>query len=220
MFSFLDYYFPPTFLALALAHFVALISPGADFFLIVGQSIRHGFKNSIWICVGIALANGVYIVLTILGWSAIRNYPSLFLGIEISGAVYLLWIGSLFIRSSKRSIAVTDKRHQSKKSLSLFKQLVMGFLSGILNPKNFIFYVSLMTSILGNQVTLVQQMTCGLWMFFAVLLWDILIAYAIAHPKFTHCLMNKIYLIERSAGVILILISAGIIYRVLSNFLY
>lgn len=77
-----------------------------------------------------------------------------------------------------------------------------------------------MTSILGNQVTLVQQITCSLWMFFAVLLWDILIAYVIVHSKFTTFLMHKVYLIERGAGCILILIAAGIGYRVLSKLLY
>ncbi len=32
--------FPPAFPSLALAHFVALLSPGPDFFLLVGYAIR------------------------------------------------------------------------------------------------------------------------------------------------------------------------------------
>ena len=214
----LTYYFPATFFTLAIAHLLALISPGADFFLVIGQSIRHGFKNSIWVCIGIALANAVYITLTVLGWSALKEYPRLFLFIEMLGAAYLLWIGSLFVRSSKRNFFISDEHRQNVKPLSMIKQLGTGFLSGILNPKNFIFYFSLMTGILGSQVTLVQQITCGLWMFLLVLAWDILITYLVTHPKLMVYLTNKIYLVERISGVILILIALGIVYSAIRSF--
>lgn len=34
--------FPPAFPALALAHFMALLSPGPDFFLLVGYAVETG----------------------------------------------------------------------------------------------------------------------------------------------------------------------------------
>lgn len=36
--------FPSAFLALALAHFVALLSPGPDFFLLVGYAARYRLR--------------------------------------------------------------------------------------------------------------------------------------------------------------------------------
>lgn len=152
LFSLSDF-FPPAFWTLVLAHFVALVSPSADFFLIVGHTVRHGFKGSLFICVGIALANALYILLAIIGWSSIKNYPTLFVAIECLGAAYLLWVGFLLVKSSKISNIQFDVA-QVPLPLSAFRQLITGFLSGILNPKNFIFYVSLMASILGNQVSL------------------------------------------------------------------
>ncbi|HBD81559.1 MAG TPA: threonine transporter RhtB, partial [Leclercia adecarboxylata] len=50
--------FPPAFLALALAHFVALLSPGPDFFLLMGFAARHRMRGSAGLCVGIAAGNG------------------------------------------------------------------------------------------------------------------------------------------------------------------
>lgn len=38
--------FPSAFLALALAHFVALLSPGPDFFLLVGYAARYRLRGS------------------------------------------------------------------------------------------------------------------------------------------------------------------------------
>ncbi len=64
--------------------------------------------------------------------------------------------------------------------------------------------MSLMTVILGNGVTLAQQIACGVWMFLAVLLWDLLIAAFIARPQVQQQLSAYIHLVERVAGAILI----------------
>ena len=49
------------FATVAIAHFLALLSPGPDFVLIVKSSIKHGGKKSIGVAAGIASANAVYI---------------------------------------------------------------------------------------------------------------------------------------------------------------
>ncbi len=93
--------FPSAFLALALAHFVALLSPGPDFFLLVGYAARYRLRGSAGLCLGIAAGNGLYILLVIIGWSALRQFGWLFTLIELSGALYLLWIGSHLVRSAR-----------------------------------------------------------------------------------------------------------------------
>ncbi len=50
--------FPPAFPALALAHFIALLSPGPDFFLLVGYAVRYRLRGSVGLCLGIAAGNG------------------------------------------------------------------------------------------------------------------------------------------------------------------
>ena len=85
--------FPSAFPALALSHFVALLSPGPDFFLLVGYAIRYRLRGSVGLCLGIAAGNGLYIILAIIGWGILRQAPLLFTVIELLGAAYLLWIG-------------------------------------------------------------------------------------------------------------------------------
>ena len=60
---------PAAFPALALAHFLALLSPGPDFFLILGHAVRHRLRGALFICLGIALGNALYICLAVSGWS-------------------------------------------------------------------------------------------------------------------------------------------------------
>ena len=204
--------FPVAFPALALAHFVALLSPGQDFFLIVAHSIRHRLKGSRYICLGVALGNAVYISVAILGWTSIRDNPIIFSVVEILGAIYLLWIGSKLLQSKKGGdIAKTEQDERKlKRSPSAIKQLFLGLNSALLNPKNALFYMSLMTVILGSEVTLTQQVFCGIWMFLAVLLWDLLIAAVIGRPAIQTSLQRSMHIVERSAGVILIIFGIGL----------
>jgi len=201
--------FPAAFPALALAHFVALLSPGQDFFLIVAHSIRHRLRGSRFICVGVALGNAVYIAIAILGWTSIRDNTLLFSVVEVLGAIYLLWVGFQLLKS-KRNSTFPEGQQDQELAPSAIKQLLLGLNSALLNPKNALFYMSLMTVILGNQVTLVQQVSCGVWMFLAVLLWDFLIAASIGQPRVQKRLKRSIHLVERGAGAVLIFFSIAL----------
>lgn len=193
--------FPVAFPALALAHFVAMLSPGQDFFLIVAYSIRHKLQGSRFICLGVAIGNAVYIVIAILGWTSIRDNPVVFSVVEVLGAIYLLWIGTRLLKSKRNETLLETEK---EKMPTAKKQFLLGLNSALLNPKNALFYMSLMTVILGSEVTLVQQMSSGVWMFIAVLLWDLLIAAAIGQPRVQKYLKRSIHLVERSAGIVLI----------------
>ncbi|POT56109.1 threonine transporter RhtB [Citrobacter amalonaticus] len=208
--------FPSAFPALALAHFVALLSPGPDFFLLVGYAVRYRLRGSAGLCVGIAAGNGLYILLAIVGWGILRQFPLLFTLIELSGALYLLWIGSLLIRS--RSQALTDADAQAT-CPGFGKQVLLGLGSSLLNPKNALFYLALMTALLGPSVTLLQQTVSGIWMASVVLCWDLLIAMCIGLPQIQRRLTKGILWIERLAGAVLIVFGSGILLRFLYDLL-
>lgn len=201
---------PAAFPALALAHFMALLSPGPDFFLITGYALRYRRRASILICIGIALGNGIYITLAIMGWTGIRDNQALFWSIQSLGAVFLLWMGIMLLRSRP---STNNARARHYPPLSAFAQLSAGLASALLNPKNALFYLSLMTVILGQEVTLLQQIVAGFWMFGIVLIWDLLIVMLIAHPKVQFYFHARIHLFERSAGIILICLALGLIIR-------
>ena len=154
----MELFFPSAFLALALAHFVALLSPGPDFFLLVGYAARYRLRGSAGLCVGIAAGNALYIVPVIIGWSALRQFAWLFTLIELCGALYLLWIGSHLVRSQPQAMRLHETHQRCP---SLRKQILLGLGSALLNPKNALFYLALMTALLGPDVTLLQQATCG-----------------------------------------------------------
>lgn len=219
----LSQWIPETFFALVLAHFFALISPGPDFFLITGHAVRHRLRGSAFICLGIAVGNGIYIALVICGWSGISGDSLLFRVIGALGCLYLLWMGSMLLKSRADENGLLERKAlqdntagknnsgEHARLLSPGKQFAAGVASAILNPKNALFYISLMVVILGPNVTLRQQITAGVWMFSAVLLWDLLVAATIGHRSVRLYFDTKIYLVERGAGVVLIVLALGLV---------
>lgn len=208
--------FPSAFPALALAHFVALLSPGPDFFLLVGYAVRYRMRGSAGLCVGIAIGNGLYILLAIIGWGLLRQLPLLFTVIELLGALYLLWIGSLLIRSRPQTLTGADAQSTCP---GFGKQLLLGLASSLLNPKNALFYLALMTALLGPSVTLLQQSMSGIWMTSVVLFWDLLIVMFIGLPQIQRRLTRGILWVERIAGGVLIIFGCAIALRFLQNIL-
>ena len=206
--------FPSAFPALALAHFVALLSPGPDFFLLVGYAVRYRMRGSAGLCVGIAIGNGLYILLAIIGWGILRQLPLLFTVIELLGALYLLWIGSLLIRSRPQTLTGADAQSTCP---GFGKQLLLGLGSSLLNPKNALFYLALMTALLGPSVTLLQQTMSGIWMTSVVLCWDLLIVMFIGLPQIQRRLTRGILWIERIAGGVLIVFGCAIALRFLQS---
>ena len=208
--------FPSAFLALALAHFVALLSPGPDFFLLVGYAARYRLRGSAGLCFGIAAGNGVYILLVILGWSALRQFTWLFTLIELCGALYLLWIGSHLVRSRPQVLALNEAQQRFP---SLRKQVLLGLGSALLNPKNALFYLALMTALLGPDVTLLQQSACGLWMVMVVLVWDLALVSLMGLPAVQQRLSRSLWWIERTAGMVLMGFGGWVLWRLLENVL-
>lgn len=212
--SLLSVLFPSAFPALALAHFVALLSPGPDFFLLVGYAARYRMRGSAGLCVGIAFGNGLYVLLAMIGWGILRQLPLLFTVIELLGALYLLWIGSLLVRSRPQTLTGTDAQSTCP---GFGKQILLGLGSSLLNPKNALFYLALMTALLGPSVTLLQQTMSGIWMTSIVLCWDLLIVMFIGLPQIQRRLSRGILWVERIAGGVLIIFGCAIALRFLQS---
>lgn len=201
---------PAAFPLLAISHFVALLSPGPDFFLLTGYAIRYRVSGSIGICAGIATGNGLYILLAIVGWSELRLVPGLFTTIELFGAAYLLWIGFRLCHSKPEGINLEGV---GVKQPSFSQQYLLGLASSFLNPKNALFYLALMTALLGADVTLLQQIACGVWMTSIVFIWDFLIVLFIGLSFVQHHFKRRIYLIERAAGATLMGFAGIIVWQ-------
>lgn len=204
------------FLMIAAAHFLALLSPGPDFFLIARSSASSGWRIASGACLGVALANGVFIVAAFAGFSALRPGSAWFVSLQLAGCLYLLYLGGLFIRhAGGNSLQVMPsavaQRSASAAAASWLRVAGMGFISGILNPKNALFYASLAAMLTGTHASTGWKVIYGGWMFAVVLLWDLLVAVLIGNQAVLRRFSNALPWLERISGAVLILLALGVI---------
>jgi len=161
------------------------------------------------VCVGIALANAVYIVLAIGGVALLQSSTGLYALLKWTGCAYLAWLGwRLLHASGEFTLPGTE---QGKKETGLWwRECRTGFMSGILNPKNSLFYASLFSLGFDGDTSAGMRMAYGVWMFSVVLLWDIGIARAVGFPAVVRRFRAHVRRIERVTGGILMVIAAAI----------
>lgn len=199
------------FLIVAAAHFLALLSPGPDFFLVARTSMAAGWRVATGACVGIALANGVFIAAAFGGVSVLQPGSALFVGIQSVGCLYLLYMGGLFIRYAGKSAMAQVPGGKASRGVTWWRGAGMGFLSGLLNPKNALFYVSLATMVAGSHTSAGWKVFYGAWMFSVVLLWDILVAATIGHPRVLQRFARVLPWLERASGAVLIVLALTVL---------
>lgn len=196
-----------TFFLVAGAHLLALLSPGPDFFLIVRTSLLQGWRRASSICVGVALANGIFIALAWSGLSALQPDGLAFTLLQWGGCLYLAWLGSKLLRSPGTPLTQAGGA-PALTPLGWRQGLRMGLASGLLNPKNALFYASLF-ALLGSVPRPVQALY-GVWMASVVLGWDLLVAALAGHRSVVDRFARHLRSIERATGAVLLLIAFSV----------
>ena len=133
------------FLWSAVAHLIALTSPGPDTAIIIRQVSLYGriegFKTAIGIGVGIYL----HCLLAINGISLIIVSTDLYkLIISVVGSTYILYLGINMLISKSKNIPQNDSKPLPNNSL------IIGLITNVFNVKAFLFFVSLFTILIDN----------------------------------------------------------------------
>ena len=151
------------FVTVAIAHFLALLSPGPDFVIVVKSAVRNKGKKALGVAFGIASANAVYIALCLVGvGSILAASVSIMIALKIIGGVFLVYLAVQAIRAKKCNYSNFDVDEEGASNQTTFlKEFLTGFLSGILNPKNLLFYLSLFTVVLNNDVGFIPCRLCN-----------------------------------------------------------
>lgn len=200
------------FLMIAAAHFLALLSPGPDFFLVARTALTEGWRTASGACLGIALGNGLFIVAAFAGTAVLTPGSAAFTLLQLAGCIYLLYLGVLFIRHAGRNELGGVTAPQAGLGFGTWHRAASrGLLSGLLNPKNALFYASLASMLNGPYATTGWKTFYGVWMFGVVLLWDILIAFTIGNPYILRRFERALPWLERISGGMLILLALGVI---------
>ena len=197
----------PVITTVVLAHFLALVSPGPDFLLVVRSALRNTRQRALGVACGIALANAIYIGLCIIGvGSLIARSLWLMVTLKIMGGCFLLYVAYHALKARRSDYAfLTIQQDQTspKAAPSFAKEFLLGLMSGLSNPKNIIFYLSLFSVVLTPQFNAGITVGLGVWMTALVFLWDALIIFVLSQQKVRQTFSKVAFYIDKTAGALL-----------------
>jgi RhtB (resistance to homoserine/threonine) family protein len=197
------------FSAVAVAHLLAVASPGPDFALVVKQSVAHGRRTAIWTSVGIGTAILLQVTYSLLGIGLlIRGSTAWFNSVKYAGAAYLAWLGVSSLRAKPRKIDGTDGTSSSApRARAAF---ALGFVTNVLNPKATLFFISLFVVLVSPQTPRLIQAGYGVWMSIATITWFTLVAVLFTQADVRRRFLRHGHWIERALGVFFLACAASL----------
>ena len=134
------------FIGLMLAFGINAIIPGADFAMVLRQSIAHDRRAALFTSGGIATSILVHGSYTLLGVGVIVGQSLLLFNIlKWLGAAYLVYLAISALRSAPPKPPTESDLVAAPRSD--FSAFALGFLTNLLNPKAVLFFLALFTSL-------------------------------------------------------------------------
>ena len=189
-------------IAVALFTLLAVISPGADFAMVTRSSYAQGRKAGLAAAVGIALGVQVHVLYTVLGIAVIISQsPTLFLGMKVLGAGYLVYLGYQSLTNTRR---ISLDGVAASSAASVTQALRTGFLTNALNPKTMLFVISAFTQVVQPCSSLALDFAYGAFMSVAHWLWFSLVAVFFSSTALRKAMIERQGLVDRVIGLALI----------------
>ncbi len=118
---------------------IIIVVPGPTNMVVVSNSMKFGFRKSLWTVLGAACSHSSFFCVTTLGLAAILLTSAHVLEVlKWFGAVYLVWMGVRLWMAKEAEDEIGDGRYMAT-ARSLFTQ---GFLVNTTNPKALAFYAA------------------------------------------------------------------------------
>lgn len=158
---------------------ILIVAPGADFALVIRQSVVHGRLPALVTSVGIGTSLMFHISYTVLGLGLVVSQSlALFAAIKWCGVAYLFYLG---VRAFFEKPMVLDEAGLAQAGLADEARAVrrvslpacfgMGFLTNALNPKPVLFFLSLFSVMVSHETPVPVVFLYGLGMAGALIVW-------------------------------------------------
>lgn len=211
-------------LTLASIHFIALMSPGPDFALVVQNATRHGRQTGLYIALGLSVGILLHSLFSLTGVSyLVHQHPLLYSVLQLLGGSYLLYLGIGALRGVIATIKNPLSDQPSKNSnlvISNKRQaFTKGFATNILNPKALVFFVSLMSSLVPVGMSVTGKGIALVILFGLSLLWFSSLAWMLSAQRLQTRLQQTGIYIDGLCGVVFTLVGSSILVQTFRSFL-
>ncbi|ELM3740725.1 threonine export protein RhtC [Yersinia ruckeri] len=200
------------FLTVALVHLIALMSPGPDFFFVSQTAASRSRREAMKGVVGISLGIVVWAAIALMGLHLIlQKMAWLHQIIMVGGGLYLCWMGWQLLKSARA------KGHLAEGQVEMALPLrghtfLRGFLTNLSNPKAVIYFGSVFSLFVGEDVS--AGVRWGLFLLIVVetFTWFSIVACVFALPLMRRGYQRLSKWIDGLAGVLFVSFGLHLIF--------
>ena len=198
------------FLTIASLHLFAVASPGPDFILVVRQCFRYGKRGAIWTSLGISVGILVHVCISLIGIGLILSLkPEILSWLKILASIYIAYLG---LNSIINTSFLNLEKNESSSLIVNLKSFTVGIITNILNPKAFVFFITVFTLVINPSTPKPLQLFYGLYMSVATFLWFSFISFIFTNQVLILKYVNYLPWLERLMGSVLVIIAIHILF--------
>lgn len=199
------------FLTVAIAHLLAVMSPGPDFVVVSKNSLSYSRKIGVYTALGVALGIAVHVSYCLLGIGFIISKSIIvFNVIKLLGAGYLFYIGYKMLRSKK----VGSEENQiikKKENFTPIQAVKNGFYVNALNPKATLFFLALFTQVISPGTSDFVKIVYGIEMMVMTFVWFTAVSALFSNGALKSKVHKYQHIVERFTGAVLIAIGMKVV---------
>lgn len=198
------------FITIAIAHLLAVASPGPDFAIVLKQSVNGGVRTGLWTSAGVGTGIFLHVAYCVLGVALLLSRVDwLFVLVKLVAAAYLAWLGVQALWHAWRS---TDVAHAGAGAAELapVRAFSIGFLTNGLNPKATLFFLALWTVVISPETPVGIQALYGAYLALATFAWFAMLSRLLGQQRVRGLLLRSGKWFEAGMGAVLLFLAAQI----------
>ncbi len=197
------------FITIAIAHLLAVASPGPDFAIVLKQSVNGGVRTGLWTSAGVGAGIFLHVTYCVLGVALLLSRVDwLFTLVKLIAAAYLAWLGVQALWHAWRSADVAHAGAGAE--LAPVRAFSTGFLTNGLNPKATLFFLALWTVVISPQTPVGIQALYGIYLALATFVWFAMLSRLLGQQRVRGLLLRSGKWFEAGMGAVLLFLAAQI----------
>ena len=185
------------------------ISPGPSLAVVLRNTISGGRTRGVMTGIGHGLGFGIYAFIAVMGLSSLLlANEQIFHLLQWAGALVLIWLAFNMITYNQ---SVPSKEHKD----SGHRGFLEGFMIAFLNPKILVFLVAVFSQFINPDITNLGRFIMAMMAGVIDTAWYVLVAAVLAGTPIVDKLRVNAVIIDRSIGMVLLMLAILLIVKTL-----
>ena len=185
------------------------ISPGPSLAVVLRNTISGGRTQGVMTGIGHGIGFGIYAFIAVMGLSSLLlANEQIFHLLQWAGALVLIWLAFNMI-THKQSVSSKEYEGSGRKGF------LEGFMIAFLNPKILVFLVAVFSQFINHDITNTGRIIMAMLAGIIDTTWYVLVAAVLAGTTIVDQLRVNAVIIDRSIGMVLLMLAILLIVKTL-----